>query len=69
MRSSFKVNVYIFRGRLESNAEQWLHLVNTLQELISWLMTKQQELHKQRPIGGDTGILLQQNGENKVQLY
>ncbi|XP_063403799.1 dystrophin-like isoform X1 [Mytilus trossulus] len=53
------------RGRLESNAEQWLHLVNTLQELISWLMTKQQELHKQRPIGGDTATLGQQNEENK----
>ncbi|XP_069136952.1 dystrophin-like isoform X1 [Argopecten irradians] len=53
------------RGRLESNAEQWLHLVNTLQDLIGWLLTKQQELHKQRPIGGDLLTLQNQSEENR----
>uniref|UniRef100_A0A8W8JFQ6 Dystrophin n=1 Tax=Magallana gigas TaxID=29159 RepID=A0A8W8JFQ6_MAGGI len=56
------------RGRLESNADQWLHLVNTLQELIGWVLEKQQELLAQRPLGGDTEALQRQNMDNQRLL-
>ncbi|XP_078330229.1 dystrophin-like isoform X4 [Crassostrea virginica] len=56
------------RGRLESNADQWLHLVNTLQELIGWVLQKQQELLAQRPLGGDTESLHGQLAENQRLL-
>ncbi|XP_061169275.1 dystrophin-like isoform X1 [Saccostrea echinata] len=56
------------RGRLESNADQWLHLVNTLQELIGWVLEKQQELLGQRPLGGDSGALQRQNLDNQRLL-
>lgn len=64
----FKLCVFLFRGRLESNADQWLHLVNTLQELIGWVLEKQQELLAQRPLGGDTEALQRQNMDNQVCL-
>lgn len=43
-----------------------MHLVNTLQELIGWLIMKQQELIKQQPLGGDTEALQRQSRENMV---
>lgn len=63
------INHLSYRGRLESNADQWLHLVNTLQELIGWVLEKQQELMSQRPLGGDNGALQRQNLDNQVKLF
>lgn len=67
-KKKIKLCVFLFRGRLESNADQWLHLVNTLQELIGWVLEKQQELLAQRPLGGDTEALQRQNMDNQVCL-
>ncbi|KAK3089530.1 hypothetical protein FSP39_004327 [Pinctada imbricata] len=54
------------RGRLETNTDQGLHLVSTLQELIGWMVAKQQELVKQRPLGGDLEKLKSQSAQSQA---
>ncbi|KAK7483312.1 hypothetical protein BaRGS_00025479 [Batillaria attramentaria] len=53
------------RGRLETSAEQWQHLLKTLQTLISWVSHKQQELQQQQPVGGDLASVARQSNENR----
>ncbi|XP_067674722.1 dystrophin-like isoform X3 [Haliotis asinina] len=53
------------RGRLESNAEQWMHLLRTLQNLINWILQRQEELQQQQPIGGDLISVQRQHSENQ----
>ena len=55
-----------FRGRLETNAEQWLRLLHTIQDLLAWILKKQHELKAQRPIGGDNSALQKQMEANQV---
>ncbi|KAL3882695.1 hypothetical protein ACJMK2_029008 [Sinanodonta woodiana] len=54
------------RGRLETNAEQWLHLLNTIQDLVKWIQQKQQDLKKQHHLGGDMPTLRHQILQNQV---
>lgn len=61
--STFHCN---FRGRLESNAEQWTHLLLQLQELIEWINHRQRTIALQQPVGGDLQTVQQQNEENQV---
>ncbi|XP_041352153.1 dystrophin-like isoform X2 [Gigantopelta aegis] len=53
------------RGRLETNAEQWMHLLRTLQNVINWILQRQEELKQQQPIGGDLVSIQRQNSENQ----
>ncbi|XP_052832324.1 dystrophin isoform X2 [Octopus bimaculoides] len=53
------------RGRLESNAEQWTHLLLQLQDLTSWITQQQRMLISQQPVGGDLQLVQQQNEENQ----
>lgn len=53
------------RGRLESNAEQWTHLLLQLQELIEWINHRQRTIALQQPVGGDLQTVQQQNEENQ----
>uniref|UniRef100_A0A8B9EK00 Utrophin n=1 Tax=Anser cygnoides TaxID=8845 RepID=A0A8B9EK00_ANSCY len=48
------------RAHLEASAEKWNRLLTSLEELIKWLNTKDEELKKQMPIGGDVPTLQQQ---------
>jgi hypothetical protein len=54
------------RGRLETNAEQWLRLLHTIQDLLAWILKKQHDLKSQRPVGGDNTSLQRQMETNKV---
>uniref|UniRef100_A0A8B9TBD6 Utrophin n=1 Tax=Anas platyrhynchos TaxID=8839 RepID=A0A8B9TBD6_ANAPL len=47
-------------AHLEASAEKWNRLLTSLEELIKWLNTKDEELKKQMPIGGDVPTLQQQ---------
>ncbi|XP_053396069.1 dystrophin-like isoform X7 [Mercenaria mercenaria] len=53
------------RGRLETNAEQWLRLLHTVQDLLAWILKKQHDLKAQRPVGGDNSTLQKQLEANK----
>ncbi|XP_063246393.1 utrophin isoform X2 [Prinia subflava] len=48
------------RAHLEASAEKWNRLLTSLEELIKWLNTKDEELKKQMPVGGDVPTLQQQ---------
>ncbi|WAR08807.1 DMDD-like protein [Mya arenaria] len=37
------------RGRLETNTEQWLRLLHTIEDLLAWILKAQHELKAQRP--------------------
>lgn len=54
------------RAHLEASAEKWNRLLTSLEELIKWLNTKDEELKKQMPIGGDVPTLQQQYDHCKV---
>ncbi|XP_052240299.1 dystrophin-like isoform X2 [Dreissena polymorpha] len=53
------------RGRLETNAEQWLRLLHTIEDLLAWILRKQHDLKAQRPVGGDNSSLKKQLDTNQ----
>ncbi|XP_064602546.1 dystrophin-like isoform X2 [Liolophura sinensis] len=53
------------RSHLESNAEQWMHLLQTLQQLIDWILRKHQDLLHQKPVGGDVNSVQRQSDMNE----
>uniref|UniRef100_A0A3B3XGA0 Dystrophin n=1 Tax=Poecilia mexicana TaxID=48701 RepID=A0A3B3XGA0_9TELE len=57
-----QLNHVMFDGRahLEASAERWSRLLGLLEELWRWICTKDEELAKQMPVGGDVPTLLQQ---------
>ncbi|XP_048793833.1 utrophin isoform X1 [Lagopus muta] len=58
--NDLKVKSANIRAHLEASAEKWNRLLTSLEELIKWLNTKDEELKKQMPIGGDVPTLQQQ---------
>ncbi|EMP39101.1 Utrophin [Chelonia mydas] len=54
------------RAHLEASAEKWNRLLTSLEELITWLNVKDEELKKQMPIGGDVSTLQQQYDHCKI---
>ena len=54
------------RGRLETNTEQWLRLLRTMEDLLAWILKAQHELKAQRPVGGDHSSLHKQMEANQV---
>lgn len=51
---------FIFRNRLESNAEHWSALLLSLRELTEWVIRKETELNALAPPKGDLPALLKQ---------
>uniref|UniRef100_A0A8C9LFG2 Utrophin n=1 Tax=Pavo cristatus TaxID=9049 RepID=A0A8C9LFG2_PAVCR len=64
--NDLKVKSANIRAHLEASAEKWNRLLTSLEELIKWLNTKDEELKKQMPIGGDVPTLQQQYDHCKV---
>ena len=65
----FKSVCFGSRGRLETNAEQWLRLLTTIQDLLSWILKRQTELKQtQKTVGGDLPTVQRQSGDNQVIL-
>ncbi|KAJ8355723.1 hypothetical protein SKAU_G00185170 [Synaphobranchus kaupii] len=58
--SDLKTKSANIRVHLEASAERWSRLLALLEELWRWLGLKEEELDKQKPIGGDIPTLLQQ---------
>ncbi|KAG8011327.1 Dystrophin, partial [Nibea albiflora] len=58
--SDLKAKSANIRAHLEASAERWSRLLGLLEELWRWICTKDEELAKQMPIGGDVPTLLQQ---------
>ena len=56
------------RRRLEANAEEWSALLKTIQELLAWIMQREEELRSKQPIGGDYNTVQQQHEEQKVKV-
>ncbi|XP_072370089.1 dystrophin isoform X11 [Scyliorhinus torazame] len=54
------------RACLETSAEQWKRLHISLQDLLVWLNLKNDELTRQRPIGGDVPAVQQQNDVHRT---
>ncbi|XP_041067968.1 dystrophin isoform X1 [Carcharodon carcharias] len=54
------------RACLETSAEQWKRLHISLQDLLAWLNLKNDELTRQRPIGGDVPSVQQQNDVHRT---
>nr|XP_033791495.1 utrophin isoform X2 [Geotrypetes seraphini] len=54
------------RSHLEASAEKWNKLLTSLEELIKWLNTKDIELSKEMPIGGDVPSLQKQHDHCRV---
>ncbi|XP_078088642.1 dystrophin-like isoform X13 [Mustelus asterias] len=54
------------RACLETSAEQWKRLHISLQDLLAWLNLKNDELTRQRPIGGDVPAVQQQNDVHRT---
>ncbi|XP_029417816.1 utrophin [Nannospalax galili] len=54
------------RAHLEASAEKWNRLLASLEEMIKWLNMKDEELKKQRPIGGDVPALQLQHDHCKA---
>ncbi|XP_062906974.1 dystrophin isoform X1 [Mobula hypostoma] len=54
------------RACLETNAEQWKRLKISLQDLLTWMNLKNDELRRQMPIGGDVPIVQQQNDVHRT---
>ncbi|XP_069370635.1 utrophin isoform X2 [Paralichthys olivaceus] len=64
--SDLKAKSANIRAHLEASAERWSRLLGLLEELWRWICTKDEELAKQMPIGGDVPILLQQQNHCTV---
>ncbi|KAK7907775.1 hypothetical protein WMY93_016387 [Mugilogobius chulae] len=58
--SDLKTKSANIRAHLEASAERWSRLLGILEELWRWICSKDEELTKQMPIGGDVPTLLQQ---------
>uniref|UniRef100_A0A8C5I3D6 Utrophin n=1 Tax=Gouania willdenowi TaxID=441366 RepID=A0A8C5I3D6_GOUWI len=58
--SDLKTKSANIRAHLEASAERWSRLLGLLEELWRWICSKDEELAKQMPIGGDVPTLLQQ---------
>uniref|UniRef100_A0A3B4A8J7 Dystrophin n=1 Tax=Periophthalmus magnuspinnatus TaxID=409849 RepID=A0A3B4A8J7_9GOBI len=58
--SDLKTKSANIRAHLEASAERWSRLLGILEELWRWICSKDEELAKQMPIGGDVPTLLQQ---------
>ncbi|XP_043556668.1 dystrophin isoform X1 [Chiloscyllium plagiosum] len=54
------------RACLETSAEQWKRLHVSLQDLLAWLNLKNDELTRQKPIGGDVPTVQQQNDVHRT---
>ncbi|XP_032889087.1 dystrophin isoform X3 [Amblyraja radiata] len=54
------------RACLETNAEQWKRLQISLQDLLTWMNLKNDELRRQMPIGGDVPTVHQQNDVHRT---
>ncbi|XP_051871046.1 dystrophin isoform X2 [Pristis pectinata] len=54
------------RACLETNAEQWKRLQISLQDLLTWMNLKNDELRRQMPIGGDVPTVQQQNDVHRT---
>ncbi|XP_078264997.1 dystrophin isoform X3 [Rhinoraja longicauda] len=54
------------RACLETNAEQWKRLQISLQDLVTWMNLKNDELRRQMPIGGDVPTVHQQNDVHRT---
>ncbi|XP_059506329.1 dystrophin isoform X9 [Stegostoma tigrinum] len=54
------------RACLETSAEQWKRLHVSLQDLLAWLNLKNDELTRQKPIGGDVPAVQQQNDVHRT---
>ncbi|XP_048458785.1 dystrophin isoform X4 [Rhincodon typus] len=54
------------RACLETSAEQWKRLHISLQDLLAWLNLKNDELTRQKPIGGDAPAVQQQNDVHRT---
>ncbi|XP_068580543.1 utrophin isoform X1 [Cebidichthys violaceus] len=64
--SDLKAKSANIRAHLEASAERWSRLLGLLEELWRWICTKDEELAKQMPIGGDVPTLLQQQNHCTV---
>lgn len=61
------INAYGFsRVRLEAFSDNGGKLQLSLQEIIEWLTTKDEELSEQLPIGGDVGAVQHQHDFHQV---
>ncbi|XP_075869628.1 utrophin isoform X3 [Nelusetta ayraudi] len=58
--SDLKAKSASIRAHLEASAERWSRLLGLLEELWRWICSKDEELAKQMPLGGDVPTLLQQ---------
>ncbi|XP_072299012.1 utrophin [Eucyclogobius newberryi] len=58
--SDLKTKSASIRAHLEASAERWSRLLGILEELWRWICSKDEDLAKQMPIGGDVPTLLQQ---------
>uniref|UniRef100_A0A8B9PGS5 Utrophin n=1 Tax=Apteryx owenii TaxID=8824 RepID=A0A8B9PGS5_APTOW len=67
--NDLKVKSANIRAHLEASAEKWNRLLTSLEELIKWLNTKDEELKKQMPIGGDVPTLQQQYDHCKIRTF
>ena len=59
-------SLFFNRGRLETNAEQWSNLLKTLKDLIEWTIQKDEEIHRQQPVGGDLNSVRKQAEVHQV---
>uniref|UniRef100_A0A3B5L058 Utrophin n=1 Tax=Xiphophorus couchianus TaxID=32473 RepID=A0A3B5L058_9TELE len=67
--SDLKAKSANIRAHLEASAERWSRLLGLLEELWRWICTKDEELAKQMPVGGDVPTLLQQQNHCTVRIY
>ncbi|XP_069746216.1 dystrophin isoform X6 [Narcine bancroftii] len=54
------------RACLETSGEQWKRLQISLQDFLTWMNLKNDELRRQMPIGGDAPTVCQQNEVHRI---